>query len=103
MASPPESVEKTAPAQHVEEGNLAIDKDPITEDIYDEARNKKLNRRLDLRILPLCCWVYLLNFLGMHLAFSLHSHLTTTQIEVTLATPRCSIRRLVMTYYPRQA
>ena len=22
-----------------------------------------MNRRLDLRILPLCCWVYLLNFL----------------------------------------
>lgn len=29
----------------------------------DEKRNKKLNRRLDIRILPLCCWVYLLNFL----------------------------------------
>jgi len=26
-------------------------------------RNKKLNRRIDIRILPLCCWVYLLNFL----------------------------------------
>jgi hypothetical protein len=32
-------------------------------DICDEKYNKKLNRRLDLRVLPLCCWVYLLNFL----------------------------------------
>jgi len=32
-------------------------------DINDEKYNKKLNRRLDLRVLPLCCWVYLLNFL----------------------------------------
>jgi hypothetical protein len=32
-------------------------------DINDEKHNKQLNRRLDLRILPLCCWVYLLNFL----------------------------------------
>lgn len=29
----------------------------------DEKRNKHLNRRLDWRILPLCCWIYLLNFL----------------------------------------
>lgn len=28
-----------------------------------EKRNRKLNRRIDIRILPLCCWVYLLNFL----------------------------------------
>ena len=28
-----------------------------------ERHNRKLNRRLDIRILPLCCWVYLLNFL----------------------------------------
>jgi len=32
-------------------------------DISDVAQNKRLNRRLDLRVLPLCCWVYLLNFL----------------------------------------
>lgn len=31
-------------------------------DAYEQ-RSKKLNRRLDIRILPLCCWVYLLNFL----------------------------------------
>lgn len=29
----------------------------------DEKRNARLNRRLDIRILPLCCFVYLLNFL----------------------------------------
>jgi hypothetical protein len=47
------------------------DQDEI--DINDVAQNRKLNRRLDLRVLPLCCWVYLLNFLdrGMtHLSFS---------------------------------
>ena len=32
-------------------------------DINDTAHNTRLNRRLDLRVLPLCCWVYLLNFL----------------------------------------
>jgi hypothetical protein len=45
-------------------------------DIYDEKQNKKLNRRLDLRVLPLCCWVYLLNFLdrGTQLAQPEHGH-----------------------------
>lgn len=28
-----------------------------------EKRNTRFNRRLDLRVLPLCCWLYLLNFL----------------------------------------
>lgn len=32
-------------------------------DSTDEKRNRLLNRRLDVRILPLCCWVHLLNFL----------------------------------------
>ncbi|PSN63696.1 MFS transporter [Corynespora cassiicola Philippines] len=32
-------------------------------DVLDEERNRKLNRRLDIRVLPLCAWVYLLNFL----------------------------------------
>lgn len=36
---------------------------PITTNVDDEKRNKSLNRRLDIRVLPLCCWVYLLNFL----------------------------------------
>lgn len=30
---------------------------------FDEKRNKRFNRRLDIRLLPLCCWLYLLNFL----------------------------------------
>lgn len=46
--------------QHIEEPpsdeNASIDVD-------DVKRNKRLNRRLDYRVLPLCCWVYLLNFL----------------------------------------
>jgi MFS family permease len=33
------------------------------QDVNDPVRNRKLNRRLDYRVLPLCCWVYLLNFL----------------------------------------
>lgn len=31
--------------------------------VFDEKRSNKLNRRLDFRLLPLLCWVYLLNFL----------------------------------------
>jgi hypothetical protein len=48
-------------------------------DIYDEECNKKLNRRLDVRVLPLCCWVYLLNFLdrGMVSIFP-HCYITGT-------------------------
>ncbi|KAI1406896.1 MFS transporter [Hypoxylon sp. FL1857] len=30
---------------------------------FDHQRSKRLNRRLDIRIIPLCCWLYLLNFL----------------------------------------
>jgi hypothetical protein len=37
-------------------------------DINDVKENKRLNRRLDLRVLPLCCWVYLLNFLDRGLS-----------------------------------
>lgn len=32
-------------------------------DIHNVSQNKRLNRILDLRIIPLCCWLYLLNFL----------------------------------------
>lgn len=32
-------------------------------DVNDPKHNRRLNRRLDIRVLPLCCWVYLLNFL----------------------------------------
>jgi MFS family permease len=35
----------------------------LHQDVYDSSQNKKLNRILDLRIIPLCCWLYLLNFL----------------------------------------
>ena len=60
-------MEKSSPPEHIENGSLDPDpqKNPeITEDVNDEKRNRNLNRRLDLRVLPLCCWVYLLNFLG---------------------------------------
>jgi len=36
---------------------------PTTTDLHDVQRNRALNRLLDIRILPLCCWLYLLNFL----------------------------------------
>lgn len=45
-------------------------------DINDVAENKKLNRRLDLRVLPLCCWVYLLNFLDRGMLLLSTSHLS---------------------------
>ncbi|KAI0015747.1 MFS transporter [Xylariomycetidae sp. FL0641] len=32
-------------------------------DEFDAQRNRRLNRRLDARLLPLCAWLYLLNFL----------------------------------------
>jgi len=32
-------------------------------DVLDEGRNRRLNRLLDVRIIPLCCWLYQLNFL----------------------------------------
>lgn len=32
-------------------------------DLLDDKENRRLNRLLDIRILPLCCWIYLLNFL----------------------------------------
>ncbi|KAI1865273.1 hypothetical protein JX265_008320 [Neoarthrinium moseri] len=44
-------------------GRIGAVPDTITSDVYDEKLNKELNRRLDIRILPLCCWLYLLNFL----------------------------------------
>lgn len=54
-------MEKSAPLEHIENGQR--DSETI-EDLNDPTRNRKLNRRLDLRVLPLLCWVYLLNFLG---------------------------------------
>jgi hypothetical protein len=32
-------------------------------DVHDEKANQRLNRQLDKRIIPLCCWVNLMNFL----------------------------------------
>lgn len=31
--------------------------------LNDKARNRRMARRADLRILPLCAWIYLLNYL----------------------------------------
>lgn len=59
----------TAPMkdEHFEDVDLKVQEETIQSheeiDINDEQENKRLNRRLDLRVLPLCCWVYLLNFL----------------------------------------
>lgn len=59
----------TKPVQdeHFEDVNLKHQEDTLQDhegiDINDASENKRLNRRLDIRVLPLCCWVYLLNFL----------------------------------------
>lgn len=59
----------TKPVQneHFEDVDLKHQEETLQEgediDINDVAQNKRLNRQLDLRVLPLCCWVYLLNFL----------------------------------------
>ncbi|KAF2111420.1 MFS transporter [Lophiotrema nucula] len=64
MASKPETVEQL---EHQRTGGTDFQDVELKETGYDDAldkeRNKKLNRRLDMRVLPLCCWVYLLNFL----------------------------------------
>ncbi|ETS81469.1 hypothetical protein PFICI_06471 [Pestalotiopsis fici W106-1] len=44
-------------------GGTSAGPDTITTDVYDEDMNRKLNRILDWRVLPVCCWLYLLNFL----------------------------------------
>ncbi|KAK5086821.1 hypothetical protein LTS08_007234 [Lithohypha guttulata] len=61
-------MEKERPIEHLEATRTETDApkqldDSTVIDVDDEKRNKHLNRRLDIRILPLCCWVYLLNFL----------------------------------------
>lgn len=62
-------LQSTKPLQttHLEDVNVEREEEAVRDqdeiDIYDVAQNRKLNRRLDLRVLPLCCWVYLLNFL----------------------------------------
>lgn len=42
-------------------------------DVHDEKANRLLNRKLDLRIIPLCCWIYLLNFLDRGTSRPIHS------------------------------
>lgn len=58
---------KPVQKEHFEDVDLKHQEETLQDgeeiDINDVAQNKKLNRRLDLRVLPLCCWVYLLNFL----------------------------------------
>jgi hypothetical protein len=63
-------MEKQENIQHLEDPSSEkkhIEEPPSDEnasiDVDDVKRNKLLNRRLDYRVLPLCCWVYLLNFL----------------------------------------
>lgn len=31
--------------------------------IVDEATEKRLIKKLDRRIIPICCWIYLMNFM----------------------------------------
>ncbi|CAH0047332.1 unnamed protein product [Clonostachys solani] len=47
---------------HVENYQDAMDAKP-TVDEYDAARHAKLRHKIDRRLLPLFCWVYLLNYL----------------------------------------
>lgn len=67
-------------------------------DIHDQKHNKKLNRRLDLRVLPLCCWVYLLNFLDRGKLRPLHSPcnlcgIRAESLQETSATPEYSTKK----------
>lgn len=63
-------------------------------DAYSEKVNKKLNRRLDARILPLCCWVYLLNFLDRGLAPFSHIHVFFPSQYDTRETKYCSYAQI---------
>lgn len=45
------------------ETTVTHEENALHEDVHDASQNKRLNRILDLRIIPLCCWLYLLNFL----------------------------------------
>lgn len=69
-----EKPSKPAQNEHLEDVDLKHNEETLQEheeiDINDTAQNKKLNRRLDLRVLPLCCWVYLLNFLDRGMFFA---------------------------------
>ncbi|KAJ4415889.1 hypothetical protein N0V82_007083 [Gnomoniopsis sp. IMI 355080] len=59
-------MEKQQETQHLEQTSIGVGdqaNETLSEAVYDEPRNQRLNRRLDIRILPVCCWIYLLNFL----------------------------------------
>ena len=63
----PHQPTKADQTTHFEDVDVKREEDAVGDqeeiDVHDVAQNRKLNRRLDLRVLPLCCWVYLLNFL----------------------------------------
>ncbi|KAI1103492.1 MFS transporter [Jackrogersella minutella] len=60
-------MEKIEPEEHLEgspeEGKAVVSPKSTTNEEFDHQRSKRLNRRLDIRILPLCGFLYLLNFL----------------------------------------
>ena len=69
LRQPHQPYQPTKPDQttHLEDVNVKREEKAVRDqdeiDVHDVTQNRKLNRRLDLRVLPLCCWVYLLNFL----------------------------------------
>jgi hypothetical protein len=67
--TPPRRVED------VEQTTSMIDIDPITE--------KKLLRKLDIRIVPMICWIYLMNFMdrGTYGILMLRSRLTISHSQ----------------------
>lgn len=55
-------MDKQQPVEHLEATRIETDGERrlggiVTTNIDDVKRNKKLNRRLDMRVLPICCWV----------------------------------------------
>ncbi|KAF3056471.1 hypothetical protein GL218_06370 [Daldinia childiae] len=48
---------------NIEQGKIDKSLQQTNNGDFDHSRSKLLNRRLDIRILPICCWLYLLNFL----------------------------------------
>ncbi|KAJ4356206.1 uncharacterized protein N0V89_004236 [Didymosphaeria variabile] len=62
------TLEKPGIAEQLEHGHKTVtaeggEVNDDVMDVHDEKANKQLNRKLDMRIIPLCCWIYLLNFL----------------------------------------
>ncbi|OTA89850.1 hypothetical protein M434DRAFT_373410 [Hypoxylon sp. CO27-5] len=56
-------MEKIEPQEHLENTLEEVVHLHTNNEGFDHQRSKLLNRRLDIRIIPLCCWLYLLNFL----------------------------------------